>query len=465
MAATDQRLHRPYLVGIGGVGMSALAAALRLSGMMVSGSDRGLEQVAALRGGARIPSSAPARAALVRLQGMGARIHPQDGSGLDSAITSVIVSTAVEADNADLQRAHQLKIPVMHRAEALAGLVRGQEVLAVAGTAGKTTVTGMLAYVLTECGKDPGLVNGGQVLNWFNEVSLGNARVGGSGQWVLEVDESDRSLLHFTPNRAMITNISKDHYELPELYDLFTMFVKSVSDWVLIGQAAADQLATIGCPLDHCHIWNPDSIEMVDHHAFLWRGRTCRMAMPGKHNMLNAAMVLECTSLLGVPEDDAVDALSTFQGIHRRLEVVGRPGSSVTVLDDYAHNPAKIEASWEAARGLGRRVHAVWRPHGFKPLELMFDELSRCFTQQLQKHNDRGYILPVYYAGGTVQPGRTHEDLVHDAEHERLRAVPDYSTLETQLYDEVEEGDVILFMGARDPEITSCAWNISTLWV
>ena len=219
-----------HVVGIAGVGMSALAQALLNAGHAVSGSDRFLDQGRDNLG------------VLETLRRAGARLLPQDGSGVTARTTAVVVSSAIEADNPDLAAAHRLGVPVRHRAELLAELVAGHRLLAIAGTAGKTTTTALVGHLLAELGADPSVVNGGVVLGWQRPDALGSARRGRTDLWVLETDESDRSLLRFAPDWAIITNISKDHFELPEVVALFRLFAAQVKTGIVCGPGVADLL-------------------------------------------------------------------------------------------------------------------------------------------------------------------------------------------------------------------------------
>jgi len=219
---------RYHLVGIAGVGMSALAQALINAGYSVTGSDRFLDQGRENLG------------VLETLRRAGAKLFPQDGSGVTAQTTAVVVSTAIEADNPDLAAAKKFGVPVRHRAELLAELVAGKKLLAIAGTAGKTTTTALVGHLLVELGADPSVVNGGVVLGWQQPDALGSARKGRDDLWVLETDESDRSLLRFAPDWAIITNISKDHFELDEVVALFQKFAAQVKTGIICGPGVAE---------------------------------------------------------------------------------------------------------------------------------------------------------------------------------------------------------------------------------
>ena len=437
-----------HLVGIAGVGMSALAQALLNAGARVSGSDRFFDQG---RGDLDV---------LQTLARAGVRLTPQDGSGLSADLAGVVVSTAVEADNPDLQAAQRLGVPVLHRAEMLAKLAAGQRVLAVAGTAGKTTVTGLLGHLLTELGADPTVVNGGNVINWQRPEATGSVRRGGSPLWVLEVDESDRSLLRFAPDWAIVTNISKDHFELDEVIALFRQFAGQVRTGILCGPGVADQLRPAGLT---AALHEPPGAVFQDTRGwgFQLDGVEFPSPLPGRHNAENALLAAALCLRLGYAPEQLRQPLAHFQGIQRRLECVGVLRGA-RIYDDYAHNPAKIAAAWRAVAPPQGRVFGIWRPHGYGPLALMFQDLAATFAA-VGRPGDRIFILPVFYAGGTAKPTASAEQLVAEQRKRGLaaEAVPDYAALEARLRTEVGPGDAVLCMGARDPDLPRFARRLA----
>jgi len=422
-----------HVVGVAGVGMSALAHALKDAGYEVSGSDRFNDEGKGLD-------------VLERLRLAGIHLTAQDGSGIHAQTISIAVSTAIEGDNPDLLKAQHLRVPVVHRAEMLARLAAGKRLLAVTGTAGKTTVTGMIGYICAEAGLDPVVVNGGAVTNWQASDRVGNVRKGSGNLWIIEADESDKSLLSFQPQYSVITNISKDHFELDEVVNLFKTFRDKTRGWTILGPQAASVL-------DHAPIVPMNILRRDDGVWFDFRGHEYPSPMPGRHNAENAMIAVQAALELGVPPDVIVRALATFRGIHRRLEVVGRK-NGIIVLDDYAHNPAKIAASWLAAAEQAKRVIGIWRPHGFGPLALLFDELATSFSQ-VCKPEDRLYILPVFYAGGTAKKTSDAERLAGVLAEKGVKAsfVENYNMLDREIKAGLKNGDVILGMGARDPEL------------
>lgn len=425
-----------HLVGVAGSGMSALAQLLLASGWAVSGSDR-------------FSDSGEDLAVLDKLRAAGVSLFPQDGTGISGPACTVIASAAVESTNADLVAARRHGAPVVGRAEMLARLVHGKECIAVAGTSGKSTVTGMVGWILDRLGTDPTVVDGGAVLNWVSDTAVGNVRVGKSGPWVIETDESDKSLLCFSPDRAIITNIGKDHFDLAESETLFKTFAARVKNPVVGPECLAG-----GVPI---------KAETFAGTTFLWRGIEFTVPLPGRHNVDNAVQTLTLCEQMGFKPRDLVTPLAGFRGIERRLQVTGRLNGA-TVIDDFGHNPAKIRASWQTVAPHFRRILAVWRPHGFKPLEFMQEELVATIVDVCRPGDEFG-VLPVFYAGGTVQRRVTSESFVARLKSEGIPAVllADLRTAIDHLAAVAGEGDAVLIMGARDPELPKLARELVAL--
>ncbi|MFC1461078.1 UDP-N-acetylmuramate--L-alanine ligase [Verrucomicrobiota bacterium] len=420
-----------HLIGVAGVGMSALAQVLLAQGARVSGSDR-------------FHDTGQKLTVLDKLREASLELVPQDGSGIKPGLSAVVVSSAIEDDNPDLTAAIRLKIPSIHRAEMLATLARGKRLIAVTGTAGKTTVTGMIGWILEQVGEDPTVVNGGPVLNWLNEQAIGNVRIGRSDTWVIEADESDRSLLQFDPDWAVVTNISKDHFEVAETEALFRAFA---------GKATQGVVGRLGQKNDIEAMNSFKPKVTAQGFTFEYGGITFGAALSGRHNAENALQSVLLCERMGIDLRMISEALSAFKGIQRRLERVGE-AHDITVIDDYAHNPAKITAAWQAVQPSHKRVIAVWRPHGYRPLALMTDELVAVFGE-LARASDHVYLMPVYFAGGTADRSVTSEMFVERLHKNGVPSefVPDYDELVSRLLNRVKPGDVVLFMGARDPDL------------
>ncbi|MDZ4200464.1 MAG: Mur ligase domain-containing protein [Kiritimatiellia bacterium] len=431
-----------HLVGVGGVGMSALAEILLGSGCRVSGSDRFLDRN-------------PRPPVFDHLAAAGVELFPQDGSGIRPDCSCVGLSTAIEAGNPDLEAALQKKIPILHRAEILARLTEGHSSIAVAGTAGKTTVTGMLGWIFEYAGRDPTVINGGALLDWVSDRRTGNTRLGRSDWWIFEADESDRSFLRYSPDWALVTNLSKDHFEWSETVPLFREFAKKIRRGILAGPDAAERIGGEICQAIAFETGDP--ILTAHGCRFQYAGSEFRIPLAGRHNAENALLAAAMARETGIPPEQAALALKSFRGIARRMERVSTPDAAVAVFDDMAHNPAKIRAAWTAVAQERSPVTGIWRPHGFGPLSLMFNELVETFDALLS-NGGRLFLLPVFYAGGTARGTQTSEDLARALQNRGrpVEAVADQEA-ETRLQNTLTPGSALLILGARDPALPELA--------
>lgn len=410
-----------HLVGIGGVGMSALAQALLDAGGTVTGADR------ALGGSGARPG------VLAALARAGVRLFPDDGSGIGPDTARVIVSTAVEETNRDLRCARARGIPVVHRAAALAELLAPRRLVAVAGTCGKSTVTAILGHLLAESGFDPVVVNGAQVVGWdAGGTRVGSTRKGMGAYAVAEVDESDKSLVAFKPFAAVVTNASADHYSKAEMDAVFDAFVRGVPGPVIDGRRTPMVPSAVA--------------------------RT--IPLPGEHNAVNAECALRMAAALGADPARLAAAIRTFPGVERRLQRVGTCGGAV-VYDDYAHNPEKLHAmlaTLQAAYPKG--VAVVWRPHGYAPLRKMLEALAAMFRATLRPC-DELLVLPVYDAGGTTDRSLNSDALVARLNASPVRFVEGLEDAETHLRTHAPAFGALVVAGARDPGLPVLARRLA----
>lgn len=419
-----------HFIGIGGVGMSALAQAFLDKGWRVGGSDRLLGQ------GQETP-------VLAVLRRQGVRLFPQDGTGVAEGPDVVVYSTAIEADNPDLAAARARGVKVLHRSEALAELARGHELIAVTGTCGKSSVTALLGHLLSACGRDPFVVNGAEVVGWDAAgARVGSVRPSASadGLMVTEADESDKSLMALSPAHVIVTNAFSDHFPKAEAEGLFRAFKAKATGIVLDTSGAPPEPPPAG------EGWEA---------RFQWEGRAWRLPMPGAHNVANAKVALKVALQLGCDAETLRRALADFPGVRRRLERTGKCRGA-TVVDDYAHNVEKLAAAWATlAAAFPQGVFGVWRPHGYAPLRKMLEGLAGMFNAVVRPC-DRLLLLPVYDAGGTADRSVRSEDLLArltcpaegvgtlEAAAERLRAL-------------ARPGTALAFFGARDPGLNAWA--------
>jgi UDP-N-acetylmuramate--alanine ligase len=444
-------LGRVHFAGIGGAGMSGIARIMLARGVKVSGSD------------------AQASAMLTTLASLGADVHVgHDAAHLDGADT-LVVSTAIRADNPELAEARRRGLRVLHRAAALASVMAGKRVVAVAGTHGKTTTTAMLTTILLTAGADPGYAIGGLL------ASTGLGAAWGDGDtFVAEADESDRSFLRLSPDAAIVTNIEADHLDnyasLAEIEDTFAAFARRITPGGLLVFCAdhpgsrALAAAVDGSPLrvvsygesadaDY-HVSDIQPRGMGSMFTVAARGHRpaqpgeerVELAVPGRHNVLNAAAALAAAVELGVPWPPAAAGLAAYRGAQRRLEPKGEAGG-VRVLDSYAHHPTELTADLRAARdvaGAGR-VIAVFQPHLYSRTRIFAAEFGAALGLA-----DLVFVLDVYAAREDPEPGVTGRLVADAVRGARTRYLPDAAEVPAAVAGLARPGDVVLTMGAGD---------------
>ena len=441
----DTACRRVHFAGVFGTGMSGLAQYLRFEGITVSGSDRLLdtEDTALMRRS---------------LEELGCVIVNQDGSGIRADTDALCISTAIEESNPDITAARTHGLPIVHRSDLLASLIASKRSIAVAGTSGKSTVTAMIFELLTACGKSPSLISGAPLVRLEKQGLIGNAFSGASDLLVAEADESDGTLVKYAPEASVILNVSKDHKSVEELRDLFSTLA-SRSQWSASNGddpiLAAIQ-TTVRYGRNGSVSWQPDGEELLGRSVKLVRkGIEYHLPLPGIHNLENLRAALCVCEHFECDPRTLAGAARTFEGIARRFSVTDTVGK-VYVVDDFAHNPAKIAAAVTAARGLSARILAVYQPHGFGPTRFLKDDYIATF-RAVFRENDSLYLLPIYYAGGTAQKNISSGDLVNGLGPVvfKAEAVRDRDELLAELKADARPGDCVLIMGARDPSLST----------
>jgi UDP-N-acetylmuramate--alanine ligase len=390
------------------------------------------------------------------LEGLGCTIACQDGSGIGEDTDAVCVSTAIEESNPDIAAAAARGLPVVHRSDLLAALIASRRTIAVAGTSGKSTVTAMIFEFLTACGRSPSLISGAPLLRLEKQGLIGNAFSGGSDLLVVEADESDGTLVKYSPEVAVVLNISKDHKSIDEIKGLFKTLL-SHTPWT--ASNADDPIlatlpATVGFGRNGSASWRPDREELLPASVKLFRkGIEYHLPLPGSHNLENLAAALCVCEHFGCEGPALADAVRHFSGVARRFAVT-ETTQHVHVVDDFAHNPAKIAAAVGAGRGLSSRIVAVYQPHGFGPTRFLKDDYIATFRTVFGQ-NDSLYLLPIYYAGGTAQKNISSEDIINGLGPVPFNAqtVCDRDELLAKLRLDVKPDDCVLIMGARDPSL------------
>jgi UDP-N-acetylmuramate--alanine ligase len=413
------------------------------------------------------------------------------------------VSTAIEDTNPDIAAARAQGIPIVHRSDLLASIIATKRTIAVAGTSGKSTVTAMIFEFLTACEKSPSLISGAGLRRLEQQGLIGNAYSGGSDLLVVEADESDGTLVKYRPQATVILNVSKDHKGVDELAKMFETLA-SQSPWTASNAddpILASLPATVRFGKNGSASWQPDCEELLPTSVKLFRNNTeYHLPLPGEHNLENLRAALCVCEQFGCNGTALVDAVKNYDGVARRFSIT-QTRQSVTVVDDFAHNPIKIAAAVSAARGLSNRILAVYQPHGFGPTRFLKDEYIATF-RTIFRNNDSLYLLPIYYAGGTAQKNISSEDIIqglgpvavepppasrpvgarisrppvdYDALPSRERggmqvagfkaqAVRDRDDLLTQLKTDATSGDCVLVMGARDPSLPALVRKIVELF-
>lgn len=443
-----------FFCGVGGSGMSSLALALKSEGNDVRGSDRSLDQ-----------GKTPEKFDLLRQQGIS--LFPQDGSGLDASADVLVVSSAVEETIPDVVRARALDIPVRRRAEILADYLHRHNGIAVGGTSGKTTTTGMIGHILKQSGLDPSVINGGVMLNYPASLGLGNVIAGQGSFCVIEADESDGSIELYHPAVAVVNNISLDHKPVEELRPLFADFISRASVGAVLNADCAETAAlkdrnpnvlTYSVAGADADLKAEKITASGTGVRFILDGDEVTLQVPGRHNVSNALAALATAEMIGIPRSDALKAMESFKGIHRRLETVGTTAKGITVIDDFGHNPEKIAASLNALKEHEGRLIIIYQPHGFGPTRMLRAGIVQAFDRGLSL--DDILIMPeIYYAGGTAAKDISAADLVRDLERtgKRVHFIPDRAKILRLVKSLAAKGDRIVVMGARDDTLSDFA--------
>ncbi|HEV2857029.1 MAG TPA: Mur ligase domain-containing protein [Solirubrobacterales bacterium] len=360
---SERRLH---FIGIGGAGMSGLALVCARLGATVTGSDRS-------------DSSYMER---LREAGLGPAVG-HDAANLPGEGVEVVVSTAIGKDNPELALARERGLAPIHRGALLAELCAEKRLIAVAGTHGKTTTTAMTVWALRAIGADPAFFVGGEVPGLGPDGGTANAGWG-EGEWVVaEADESDASFLQLQPEVAVVTNVEMDHHtrwgSLAELHEAFRSFIAPARGLVV--------------PADEEMGWLGNGGEEVRFDSMFPGSPDLRLAVPGQHNLRNARAALGAIELAGLDSTAASAALTSFAGVHRRLQLKGSRGA-VHIYDDYAHHPTEVRAALSALRELEpSRLIAVFQPHLYSRTKALASDFGAALTLA-----DEVVVLDVYPA-------------------------------------------------------------------
>jgi len=449
LPADPRGLRRFHYAGVGGSGMSALAQFQVMSGGRASGSDRGFDR------GER----AEARA---HLESLGIGVTPQDGSGIGDDCAALVVSTAVEEQVPDVAAARARRLPVIHRSELLAHFVADRRTIAVSGTSGKSSVVAMIFEILRGAGRDPSVITGGDLVALQREGLWGNAWAGQGDLLVIEADESDGSLVRYAPAVGVILNLQKDHKEMSEVAAMFATFRTRTLEGVVVGEAANLDDFARGPAMrfglgDTADVRGREVALQPAGSAFMVERTRFTLPVPGAHNVENALAAIAACRAVGLRLADMVAPLAAYAGVGRRFQSLGM-ARGIEVVDDFAHNPAKIAAALATAQARAGRVLAIYQPHGYGPTRFLRPDFVETFATSLRPA-DRAWWLEVFYAGGTATRDFSAADIVAEiaARGAIAEFAPSREWLLERIAAEARAGDLVLVMGARDPSLTQFA--------
>jgi UDP-N-acetylmuramate--alanine ligase len=454
-----------FFCGIGGSGMLPLALIVRARGYDVEGSDRSLD---AGRTASKFDF----------LRARGIKLHPQDGSGVTSKEQLLVTSAAIEDTVPDVVAAKRLGAPQVMRPQLLAELVNSAKVsIAVGGTSGKSTVTGMIGWILYATRRDPTVMNGAVMKNFVaGDAPFASAIVGEGDIFVSEVDESDGSIALYSPTIAVLNNIALDHKSMDELRRLFTDFISKAQ--VAIHNLDNDETRRLAAEANHPHaltysltdtgadfcisdlVTQPDGQSCIVTEKLTGEKARICLQTPGRHNLSNGLAAIAAARVCGLTLREATMALMNFVGIRRRLEVVGT-AKDITVIDDFGHNPDKIAATLATLHQFPGRLLVMWQPHGYGPIRQMKNELIEMFARDLAAQDVLIMPEPAYF-GGTVDRSMGSSVIAEGVmtKGKTAYALPDRPACGDKLVGLAQPGDVIVVMGARDDTLSEFAADV-----
>jgi len=442
-----------HIIGIGGIGMSAIAEVLSARGFVVQGSDMNES------------------ANVARLRNMGIRVFiGHDAINLIGA-RNVVVSTAIKADNPELMAAREKGISIVSRANMLSELMRGNRTVSVTGTHGKTTTTSMIGHLFEHAGVDPTVVNGGIIEDWGS-----NARLGKSDWMIVEADESDGTFTHLPSEIGVVTNIDAEHLDyygsLSAMHDAFRRFFRQIPfygalvtciDHPVVRQFVEEELSqknqrliTYGRSDDaDVRLINLISheknmifdVEMNDNvPGGARRFERMRLPMPGEYNVINALAAMAVAAEAGIEDEKIIEGLMSFGGISRRFTPTGQ-WNGVSFYDDYAHHPVEISAVLNAAKDAAPgRLIAIVQPHRYSRLKELFAEFCRCFGRA-----DMVIVAPVFAAGEAPIEGADHIALsegIQKSGHGSVMTIDSEADLAPLIDELAQPGDLVIGLGA-----------------
>ena len=448
-------MKKIYFCGISGSGMSSLAQILKYQGNDVYGSDRNFDLGRDLQNKSK-------------LEEIGIKIFPQDGSYVSKDIDFLCVSTAVEDSIPDVKKAKSLGIKIKTRPQLLAEVFHQYKYgVAIAGTSGKTTTTAMVGYILDKAEMCPCMVNGGLLKDYSENKGIPNIIYNKGDVCVVEADESNGSIDLYNPFASVITNISEDHKSLDELEELFSRFANRTSNGVVFNddydlcRKIIKKGISFSLKNPKADFYASDIVALPEGTQYVFRGKTFTLKLIGDFNVGNALAAIATVNLLGVDVFQAAEILQDFSGTKRRLEVIGTK-NGITLIDDFAHNPDKVKASVSALRKYTGRLIVIFQPHGFGPMRSLGKEIMQNYAKFLS--DDDIFVMPeIFFVGGTVTKDISSEDFINYIKaqgKENAYFFADWKELEDFVVNQASEGDRIIVMGARDNSLTDFCYRI-----
>lgn len=440
---SNERIH---FVGIGGVGMSGIAHVLLELGYTVFGSDLQVTEVTK------------------RLEKLGATVYSgHHENNLQSAVDTVVISSAIPANNPEVVKAKKLGIPIIQRGEMLSRLMKRQKGIAIAGAHGKTTTSSMISLVFEKNGYDPTIVLGGQL----NDIG-GNAKLGRGELIIAEADESDGSFLKLAPEVTVVTNIEDDHLDYygtrENIMAAFAKFILKTPperftvlciDDPGVAQLMPEiegkvKIITYGFSATADYVASNLRLEGFKTKFTVTRkGKLLgemSLSVPGKHNINNALAAVAVGMESGLSFAQIAKSLGDFRGVHRRFEKLGEI-SGVYIYDDYAHHPSELKATLEAAHSIKpKRLVAVFQPHRYSRTQLLKQEFGTAF-----KDADVLILTDIYAAGEQPIPGISTNSIIEEIQKQtgqKVEYIPDKNLIAAKLAEFVNPGDLVLTMGA-----------------
>jgi UDP-N-acetylmuramate--alanine ligase len=445
-----KRQLKVYISGIAGSGVSAIAGFMADRGNIIAGSDRAFD-------------SAPANPLKKVLQAKGITIVPQDGNTLDTSFDLAVFSTAVEPERPDYKKAISLGIPVRTRPEYLAGITKDLRTIAVSGTSGKSTASGMLAFLMQRLGLEPNFIGGGRVRQFKSYTSPGNSLTGNSDILIIEACESDGSIVNFHPQHSIILNLSLDHHTIDKTSHMFKSLIKNTSEKVFLNADDSNLNGispgnAVTFSIDRSSDYRAEDITFKPLSSdFSVRGMRFRLSLPGTFNIYNALSCIALLSETGVSSQAIADVLPEFEGLDRRFDIHLNDAHGL-VVDDYAHNPRKISSLMETVKRLKKDLCFIFQPHGYGPTRLMKEGYIKAFARNLRE-SDSLMILPIFYVGGTVARDISSHDLVHGIKEKGGHA--EAVEKREDILKRIQEFRSYVIFGARDETLSDLAREIA----